>query len=145
MSEAEAEARERLVERLRREGLPEAVIAAARAEGRLPSLGVETALGGRGRHSLSWTSKHSGVPAPYLREALRAAGRPNPARNELALTDDDLAFARTIRDLLDAGLPRRELVEVTRVLSQGTAQAARAMLALLGDALLEPGDSQEQL
>jgi len=136
---------ERLEERLRGEGVPDAVIAAARAEGRLPGLAVEVALGGRGRHSLSWTAQKSNVPAAYLRMVLRAAGRPNPDRGELAFTDDDLEFARAVRILLDAGLPRRELVEVVRVTSQATSQAAAAILALLGDALLRPGDTEEEL
>jgi adenylate cyclase len=136
---------ERLEARLREEGLPEAVIAAARAENRLPGLAVEVALGGRGRHSLSWTAHKAGVPAPYLRELLRAAGRPHPVRGELAFTDDDLEFARIVRILLDAGVPRRELVEVVRVTSQSASQAATAMLTTLGDALLEPGDTEEEL
>ena len=45
------------------------------------------------------------MPAPYLREVLRAAGRPSPVRGELAFTDDDLDFARIVRILLDAGVP----------------------------------------
>jgi adenylate cyclase len=145
MSESPGDAVERLEERLRSEGVPDAVIAAARAEGRLPGLAVEVALGGRGRHSLSWTAQKADVPAVYLREMLRAAGRPNPGRGELAFTDDDLEFARVVRILLDAGLPRRELVEVVRVTSQATSQAATAILALLGDALLRPGDTEEEL
>jgi adenylate cyclase len=145
MTDGPGDALERLAQRLRGEGMPEAVIAAALAEGRLPGLAVEAALGGRGRHSLSWTAQKAGVPAPYLREVLRAAGRPHPGRGELAFTDDDLEFARVVRILLDAGLPRRELVEVIRVTSQGISQAAAAMLTLLGDALLEPGDTEEEL
>ena len=142
---AEDDALERLAARLLEAGVPDRVIAAALAERRLPGLAVEAALGGRGRHSLSWTAQQAGVPATYLREVLRAAGRPSPARGELALTDDDLEFARVVRILLDAGLPRRELLEVVRVTSQGASQAASAMLTMLGGALLEPGDTEEEL
>src|SRR5688572_697409 len=92
MTDGPQDGPDRLEARLREDGVPDAVIAAARAEGRLPGLAVEAALGGRGRHSLSWTAQKAGVPAPYLREVLRAAGRPNPVRGELAFTDDDLEF-----------------------------------------------------
>jgi adenylate cyclase len=145
MTDGPQDALDRLEARLREDGVPDRVIAAARAEGRLPGLAVEAALGGRGRHSLSWTAQKAGVPAPYLREVLRAAGRPNPVRGELAFTDDDLEFARIVRILLDAGVPRPELLEVVRVTSQGASQAASAMLTMLGGTLLEPGDTEEQL
>ena len=60
------------------------MIAAARAEGRLPGLAVEAALGGRGRHSLSWTAQKAGragaVPAGGAARGRPAQPGPRRAR-----------------------------------------------------------------
>ena len=50
-----------------------------------------------------------------------------------------------VSGFLDAGLPRRELLEVLRVLSRGMAQTADATRRLVGNALLERGVSQDEV
>ncbi|MEA2277322.1 MAG: adenylate cyclase [Solirubrobacteraceae bacterium] len=140
---AAAVERKRLLERLREAGCGEGEIERAEREGRLPALAVELALGGKGRHTLTQVARSSGLDTAFLRELMQAVGRPNPARGERVFTDDDVEHARLIKQLVDAGLPRRELLEVGRVIGQGMAQAAEAIRRLVGDALLRPGDSEE--
>jgi adenylate cyclase len=134
--------RELLLARLRDAGADEDEIERAAAEERLPTLAVELALGGAGRHSLSHVARESGLPASFLRELMQAVGRPNPGRGERIFTDEDIETARVIRRFVDAGLPRRELLEVGRVLGQGMAHTSEAVRRLVGNALLEPGDSE---
>ena len=134
--------RDRLLKRLRDAGLTKKEIDEAAEAGRLPTLAVELALGGRGRHTLSTVARESGVPNDFLRELMQASGRPNPGRGERAFSDDDIEAARLVRRFLDAGLPRAEVIEAARVFSQGTAQAADAVRRMVGDALLRPGDSE---
>jgi adenylate cyclase len=135
--------RRRLLRRLRAAGLAGDEIAAAQAEGRLPTLAVEVALGGGERHTLTDVARRAGVPTKVLREVMQALGRPNPARRERAFTDEDVEAALLARRLLDAGFPQEELLEVGRVMSQGMAQLADAVRRSAGDALLRPGDSEE--
>ena len=47
-----------------------------------------------------------------------------------------------IKRFVDAGLPRRELLEVGRVLGQGMAHTSEAVRRVVGNALLQPGDSE---
>jgi adenylate cyclase len=136
---------ERLLQRLHDEGVGEETIAKATREGRLPTLAVELALGGRGRHSLTAVARESGMSPPFLRQLLQAIGRPTPARGERPFTDEDIELAKITRRLMDAGLPREEIVEAARTIGQTTAQIAEAVRRLVGNALIEPGDSEQAL
>jgi adenylate cyclase len=136
------DAREQLLERLREAGQSDEDIEAAAREGRLPTLAVELALGGAGRYSLTHVAREAGLSAQFLRQALQATGRASPAPRERSLTDEDIELARLLKRFVDAGLPRAELLEVARVLSQGIAPVAEAVRRLVGDALLVPGDSE---
>ena len=128
--------RERLLERVRKAGADEEEIERAAAEERLPTLAVELALGGAGRHSLTHVARESGLASAFLRELMQAVGRPNPGRGERIFTDEDIETARVIKRLVDAGLPRRELLEVGRVLGQGMAHTSEAVRRLVGNALM---------
>ena len=134
--------RARLEDRLRRAGLSDEDIARADQEGRLPTVAVELTLGGLPRHTLTEVATAAGLPTGYLRELLQAAGRPNPRRGERTFTDEDVEMARLVRTIVAAGLPRNEILEVARVLGQGTGQMAEAVRRIAGDALLRPGDSE---
>jgi adenylate cyclase len=134
--------RARLEARLRQAGLREEDIQREAAAGRLPTLAVELSLGGRPEHTLTELSRASGLPTDFLRELLRAAGRPNPRRGKRAFSDEDVDMARLVKIILDAGISRAEVLEIARVLGQGTAQMAESVRRIAGDALLEPGDSE---
>ena len=134
--------RELLLSRLREAGADEEEIERAAAEERLPTLAVELALGGAGRHSLTHVARESGLAPAFLRELMQAVGRPNPGRGERIFTDEDIETARVLKRFVEAGLPRRELLEVGRVMGQGMAQTSDAVRRLVGNALLRPGDSE---
>jgi adenylate cyclase len=134
--------RERLRRRLLDAGQTDEVIDRATDEGRLGTLAVELAVFGDEQHTLTAVARAARLPSDYVRELLQAAGRPNPRRGERVFCDDDIAFARLTRRLIDAGLPRAGLVDVARTVSHGTALAAEAVRQLVGDALLRAGDSE---
>jgi adenylate cyclase len=135
--------RRQLVARLRAAGCSEADIERAEREGRLATLAVELALGGPGRYTLTEVARASALDTAFLRELMQAIGRPNPGRGERAFTDDDVEHAQLFKELIDAGLPRRELIDVARIVGQGMAQAADAVRRVVGNALLRPGDRVE--
>ena len=137
---------EELVQRLVRAGHGPEEIERAVAEGRIPALAVETALGGgKAEFTLSGVAKAAHLPGPFVRELMQALGRPNPGRGERAFGQEDVELARMARRFLDAGLPRGELLEVSRVLSQGMTQTANAVRRLVGNALLEAGASEDEV
>jgi adenylate cyclase len=135
-----------LAARVARAGHGREEIERAAAEGRLPGLAVQSALGGgAAEFTLSDVARASGLGTAFVRELMQALGRPNPGRGERAFTRDDVDLAKLINGFLDAGLPRGELLEVLRVLSRGMAQTADATRRLVGNALLEPGLSQDEV
>lgn len=111
-------------------------------EGRLPTLAVELALGGVRRHSLSHVARSAGLSPELARDLMRASGRPTPRPRERTFTDQDVELARLVRRFLDAGIPRSDLLEISRVMGQGMAHTADAVRRSVGDALLRPGDSE---
>src|SRR4051794_1178988 len=104
--------RDLLLRRLRDAGLRDEHIATAQTDGRLTTLAVEMALGGPERHTLSEVARAVRLQVKFVRQALQAAGRPTPGRGKRTLTEDDLRFARVIAELLDAWMPRDDLLQV---------------------------------
>lgn len=114
----------------------------AASEGRLPTLALELALGGVRRHSLSHVARTAGLSPEFTRDLMRASGRAMPRPRERAFTDQDVDLARLVRRFLNAGIPRRDLLEISRVMGQGMAHTADAVRRSVGDVLLRPGDSE---
>jgi adenylate cyclase len=137
--------RDELVRRLRDAGRSESELAEAEREGRLATFAVETALGGGDRYTLTHVARSAGLRPEFVRELMQAMGRPSPRPRQRVFTDDDVEVARVFRRFLDAGLPRQELVEVSRVLGQGVATTAEAVRRVVGNAMLRPGDSEYTL
>jgi adenylate cyclase len=106
---------------------------------------VESALGGGDHHTLSHVARSAKLQPEFVRELMQALGRPTPRPRERAFSDDDVEVAKLFRRFIDAGLPRGEMLEVARVLSQGMANAAEAVRAVVGNAMLQPGDSEYAL
>ena len=139
--------REELLGWLTAAGIDAAEVERAAAEGWLPALAARVRAGRR--PALSSVSRGSrrqaGLPTPFVRELMQALGRPNPAPRERAFSREDVDLARITRRFVDAGLPRGELLEVCRVLSQGMTQTADAVRRLVGNAMLEPGASEDRV
>jgi adenylate cyclase len=133
--------RERLLRRLRTDGVSAVELNRAAADGRIPTLAVEHALGSPGTHTLTDVARASKLGTPFVRAVMQAMGRPSPAPRERVFSDDDVEIARLVRAFLDAGLPRAELLEVVRILSLGMSHTAEAVRRIVGNALLRPGDS----
>src|SRR3954452_11011929 len=134
--------REQLLDRLKGDGFDDTENSQAEAARRLAALAVERTLGGDERYTLTDLARESGLSSQFLRGLMQAIGRPNPRRGERAFTDDDIEAMKVVKTFIDAGLPREDMIQVGRVLSEGMAQAAEAVRQLAGNALLEPGDSE---
>jgi adenylate cyclase len=138
-------ARRELLGRLSEAGVSHEELLEAVREERIAALPAELAIGGDTPYTLTQVAREAGLDPGFLRQVLLALGRPNPRRGEHAFTDGDIEQARILRSFLDAGLPRRDLIEVCRVLGQGMANTAVAIRELVADALLKRGDSELDL
>jgi adenylate cyclase len=134
--------RDRLLSRLRRAGCRDEDIDRAAANGRVPTLAVEVALGGPATHTLTEVARAAKLDTGFVRDLMQAMGRPAPKPRARAFSDDDLEVARVFRAFTDAGLPHTELLEVARVLSLGMSRSANAVRRAAGNALLNAGDSE---
>src|SRR6202790_1594366 len=142
---AERAARAELLRYCHERGASVEQLRAAVREDRLATLPLEFALTSNRRYTLTAVSRESGVSVPYLRAMLLALGHANPRPRERAFSEEDLSAARALAVFMQAGLPRDELLEVTRVIGQSLAQAAAAIRLFIGNALIQPGDSEHDL
>jgi adenylate cyclase len=134
--------RERLLARLSQDGCSREELDRAIEEGRVATIAVECALGGPPAHTLTEVARKAGLDARFVRELILASGRPNPIPRERLYTDADIEVARLTRAFLDAGMPRDGVLEVARVLGLNMSQITESVTRMVGDALLEPGDSE---
>lgn len=135
-------ARAKLLERLSDDGVPLEDLRRAVEESRLALIPAERALTGDAAFTVSEVAERAGVEAELLLAEQQALGMPRPGPDDRVLTEDDLTAARVLRKLLDAGLPRDGILDVARVVGQAMENVAAASRQLVGEALLQPGDSE---
>jgi adenylate cyclase len=140
------EARVDLLEELSKKGVELDELKRAVAEGRLVFLPVELALQGDGtRYTAEELAEEAGIELDFL-YALRAAlgiARPDP--NEKAFSDEDLDSARRIKRAREVGMPDEDILEIARVMGQGTSRLADAVGRSFAQAFLRPGDTERDL
>ncbi len=135
--------RRQLLTELADEGVPLEDLRRAVEEDRLALLPVERFLEGGGRwYTIDEIAAEAQVDAELLLRLRQAIGLPRPDPNERAGTEEDLESAKRMRKVLDAGLPPDGLVENSRVLGVAMSQAAASATALVGEAMLHPGDTE---
>ena len=137
------EARRELLKRLADDGVPLDELREAVEQDRLALLPVERLLEGEGaRYTAAEVAERSGIEPETLRRQRAALGLPIAGEDEAAYTDGDLEAAKRLRRLLDAGLPEEGVTEATRVIGLAMSQIAAANNALVGEAMLRPGDTE---
>ena len=145
LSGREREARIELLDELAGEGVPVEELHRAVAEDRLALLPVDRALhGGERTYTLDEVAERSGVERSFLQRNLHALGLAVPDPAEPAFTDTDVEFARAVGMLRQSGLPDDALLEMARVIAVAMAQVAAGARAVIGDAFLEPGDTERE-
>ena len=140
------EARLELLRTLSQEGFTLEELRRAASGDRLALLPVERVLEAEPpRHTLREVAEATGLDVEFVQEARRAIGDPAVDPDERALTDQDLELTRHAKVLLDAGLDRESFLELARVMSHALDSIASALVATLGEALLQPGDTERDL
>jgi adenylate cyclase len=140
------DARLELLHTLEHEGFTLEELRRAAGEDRLALLPVERVLEAEGpRRTLREVAAESGLELRFLEEARRALGDPAVDPGARVLTDEELELARHAKTLLDAGLDEESFFELIRVMSHSLDSIASALVATLGQALLQPGDTERDL
>ena len=112
------------------------------AEERLGLLPAERELGGEERYSANQIAEETGLDPEFLRRMWHALGMPRHDDDEVAYGDEDLEAARQLKTFVDVGLPEDGIRQVARVLGAGTSRLADVTKTLVGEALLEAGDTE---
>jgi adenylate cyclase len=137
------EARRRLLTELAEAGVPPAELHRAVAEDRLALLPVEGALSGEGaRYTADEVAELSGLERPFLDRVWRALGMAFADDPVPAFSDEDVAAARRVAALREAGLDDEGILEVARLIGMTMSQLAAAGRRLVADAFLNEGDNE---
>jgi adenylate cyclase len=141
----ERDARADLLERLHDDGASVDELRRAVAEDRLALLPVERVIGGDAELTPREVADQVGVDLGALMDNWQALGLPRPDPDERVLGQRDVEAARQLKLFLDAGLPIEGIVDVSRIMGQGMARTADAVLDVAGQAFLEAGGSERDV
>src|SRR4051794_31303099 len=133
------EARLALLRQLHDDGVPLEELRRAVAENRLPFLPIDRALSEEPRYTPQEVADLAGVPLEYLAMSRQASGLAIPGADERVLGERDLESARIAATLRSGGFADDGLMEITRVLGRGMAQAAAVIRSVAERNFLEPG------
>ncbi|HSD76677.1 MAG TPA: adenylate cyclase regulatory domain-containing protein [Solirubrobacteraceae bacterium] len=118
---------------------------AATADGRLLFLGAERAVAGEARYSMREVCERTGISMELLAALRRAHGVPVPDPDAKVFGDIDVEAAELTTVFAARGLSDEQMIDITRVLARGLAQAGEAMRSLVLELVLEPGASELEL
>jgi adenylate cyclase len=142
----EREARADLLDQLCEAGVPVEELKKAVEDDRLALLPVEHVLGGTdASYTRREVAEKSGLSEDLLAANWRALGLPEPEPDEKAFSEREVEAAKAIKQFVDAGLPEDGIIEVARVMGRGLAQTADAVRQLVGEAFIQPGDTERDL
>jgi adenylate cyclase len=141
----ERAARLELVRHLATEGVSLAELRRAVDEDRLALLPVELVFAGDARYTIGDAAERTGLDQGFLARNRLALGLARPGPKDLAFSEEDIEGLRAVKQLLDAGLPEDDMLALARVVGQGSARTADAVLGLLGQLLLRVDDTERDL
>jgi adenylate cyclase len=142
---AERDARAELIERLLDDGVPLDEVRQAVRDDRLALLPVARVFSGDYRFTLRELAERTGLGEDFLARDWRALGLPVPEPDEPAFTEADADGLRGVKQLLDLGVSEEGVLELARVVGQGSARFAESALQIIGEHLLEPGATERDL
>ena len=139
----EREDRLRLIAHLRELGFTDEEMREAASRRRLGLLPVDRALAGEEPcYSQREIAEKAGLSVDLLRSMWRALGFADTDEDEVTFNDRDLEQAKIVAQFHAAGLDEESLILVSQVMGQGMANLAETLREVVGDALLQPGDTE---
>jgi adenylate cyclase len=145
LSAKDREARLGLLQELDQAGVPMEELQDAAAAGRLALLPVERVFRRDAEYTLNDLLERSGVDLDFMRRDFRALGRSMPDLDEREFTEEDLASAAGLKQLLDAGVPEEGMLTLARVMGRASAQLAETIMEVFGETFVRPGDTEHDV
>ena len=146
LSDKQREDRLELLCQLHDAGIPLEELKQAAAEDRLALLPVELVLAREGKYSAREIAEATGQDEEAMRRQRQALGLPWVADPDAKVfTEDDLEAARRARSFAEAGFPEEATLEVSRVIGEAMSRVAAAIRNLVGERLLQPGDTERDV
>jgi adenylate cyclase len=139
------EARAELLDRLSADGATLDELKQAVAEDRLALLPLERVLAGEGRYTSAEVAERSGLDKGFQERLFRALGLALAGPDERVYGDDDVEAAATVTRFLEAGFSEDTVLEVCRVLGDSMARLAATLGGVVGQTLVQPGDTERDL
>src|SRR5919197_602581 len=115
------------------------------AEDRLVFLPTERILASGGRYTAAEVAELSGLDPVFQERQMRALGIALGDPEDRAFDDEDVEAAKAVKLFLDAGIPEKGVLEVSRVLGDSMAKLAAAIGHAAREALVRPGDTERDL
>jgi adenylate cyclase len=138
--------RQALVEELLADGFTHEELVEAARRDRLALLPIERVLSrDDARYCTNDIAAETGLPADLLRRLWRALGLADAPDDAVVFREADMEASRTVAQFHAAGLPEPALVLISQVLGHGMARLAETLREVVGEALLEAGDSERAL
>jgi adenylate cyclase len=141
----EREARIALLRRLHGSSVSVEELRRAVAADRLALLPTELVLNRELRYTLAEALERSGVSEDFVARNRLALGLPRLQLSDREFGERDIEQLRTVKQMIDAGIPEAEVLELARISGRAAAQLADALVEIVGDAFLKPGDTEEDL
>ena len=137
-------ARERLLRRLRDDGVAPDELRRAVEEERLVLLPVERELRGAPKYTRAEMASECGLDPEILDAMRRAIGLPAVPEDAREFSDADVEGARRLSQVLDAGLELEAILDANRVMGRALAQVAAAMRQMVADAVLRETRTEDE-
>ncbi|HEX2084768.1 MAG TPA: adenylate cyclase regulatory domain-containing protein [Solirubrobacteraceae bacterium] len=138
--------REAFVAHLLRDGFTVEEVDEAERTGRLALLPIDRVLR---REDARWSARQIadevGLDIEVLRRLWRALGFADAGDDEVVYRDEDLQAARLTAQFHAAGLGEAPLILISQVLGHGMARLAETLREVVGNALLQAGDTERTL
>jgi adenylate cyclase len=138
-------ARSELLEHLAADGATLDELKRAVAEDRLALLPVERVLAGEGKYTAAEVAERSGLDRDFQDRLFRALGLALPDPDDRVYGEEDVEAGRTVIRFLDAGFGEDTVLEVCRVLGDSMARLAATIGGVVGETLIQPGDTERDL
>lgn len=137
------EARLKLLELLRREGVKLEVMQDAVAADRLALLPSEIALGVQTeRYTPAEIAADTGLEVEYVQRLIAALGFPKPAPDQRTFGVEDRNAAERLRRFRDAGLDPDNLLAVSRQVGSSAAHIAQSHTEIVATEIIDPDSSE---
>jgi adenylate cyclase len=145
LDEPERAARLSLLRQLVDAGISLAELKRAAAEDRLALLPIEQLLDRNALYTLREYTEMTGVSEELLERNYYALGLPAPGRDDRWFSEDQIAAGRMLKQVMDAGVSEDRILEVSRIMGRASAMTAEALLQMIADTFLRPGDTELDL